>query len=125
MAVNGKSFDGCSYVGNITGTGADDASVYSGLLAGQNSNTKSFWGFANTNIIGGTITSTDKNNTAFIIGKAADKAKAQTLTLKNIQVKAGTSVNGTPVTADNCVDLAIANKGTNASVAKDTTITFE
>lgn len=125
MAVNGKSFDGCSYVGNINVTGADDASVYSGLLAGQNSNTKSFWGFANTNIIGGTITSTDKNNTAFIIGKAADKAKAQTLTLKNIQVKAGTSVNGTPVTADNCVDLAIANKGTNASVAKDTTITFE
>lgn len=125
MAVNGKSFDGCSYVGNINVTGADDASVYSGLLAGQNSNTKSFWGFANTNIIGGTITSTDKNNTAFIIGKAADKAKAQTLTLKNIQVKAGTSVNGTPVTADNCVDLAIANKGTNASVTKDTTITFE
>lgn len=125
MAVNGKSFDGCSYVGNINVTGADDASVYSGLLAGQNSNTKSFWGFANTNIIGGTITSTDKNNTAFIIGKAADKARAQTLTLKNIQVKAGTSVNGTPVTADNCVDLAIANKGTNASVTKDTTITFE
>ncbi len=129
MVINGKTFNGCSYVGNINVTTSPDAIVYTGMVAGQNSNEKSFWSFNlngdNTNVLGGSITSTDKTNTGFIMGKAVDKAKAQTLTLKNAVIKAGTSVNGTVVTAENCDLLAIGNKGTNVAVVKDDSLIFE
>lgn len=129
MAVNGKTFNGCSYNGNINVTASQNASVCAGLVAGQNSNAKSFWSFNlngdKANIIGGSLNSTDTANVGLVIGKVVDKTNAQKLTLKNTVIKAGTSVNGTFVTADNCAVLAIGSKGTNVSVVKDDSLIFE